>query len=237
MLTPAFWRRYFSVYDKLNELEPYQALMNEIIRQAELHKGESVLDAGAGTGNLAVKLDKLGVNVTGLDYSVEGLALFKEKLPTQDVLEADLTKPLLFKDSTFDKICTNNTIYTLPPASRAQVFKEFYRVLKPGGILVTSNILNPFRPFRIYKEHIRYDLENIGFLKTIGKVLRFVKPTILIFYYNTLIKREHEGGSYQFFEHGEQKNLLKEAGFVDISDDTIVYAGQAVLNRARRPTL
>ena len=223
------------MYDVLNEIEPYKELMLEIRNRLDIHKGDYILDAGAGTGNLAVHLANKGGRVMGLDSSPEGLEIFHKKLPDHKIMVADLTKPLPFGDRTFDKICTNNAVYTLPPDTRPALFREFMRVLKPGGVIVSSNIVSPFKPIRIYIEHIRYEYKKSGALLTMWKVLRFVRPTIMIFYYNRLIKLEHAGGGYRLFESGEQKRMLTEAGFVDVSDDIIVYAGQGLLNYARKP--
>ncbi|OHA78640.1 MAG: hypothetical protein A2V96_02980 [Candidatus Yonathbacteria bacterium RBG_16_43_6] len=228
-----FWRKYFAVYDVLNELRPYQNLLGSVKDNLKIKKGDLVLDAGAGTGNLAIILSNIGAQVVAFDSSKEGLDLYKQKQKDAIVEVGDILKPLPFKDNYFDKICSNNVLYTLPRTSRVAVAKELHRVLKPGGVIVVSNIVEGFSPLKIYFEQVTQDFKNNGIV-SIFKIFKFLIPTIKIFYYNSLIKKENKSGSYDFFKQGEQKALLSQVGFKDISDDHVVYAGQGILNTAQK---
>lgn len=73
-------------------------------------------------------------------------------------------------------------------------------------------------------------LSKHGITKTSLKILALIWPTIKILYYNHLINTENKCGFYDFFKEKEQSNLLMEAGFKKISEDLILYSGQAVLN-------
>src|SRR3989344_4264081 len=90
MLDTRFWKKYFEVYDVLNELEPYRNLLGTFLSQLGDVRGKKILDAGAGTGNLAVLLKNNGGEVVGLDYSGEGLRIFKQKLPNSQTIIHDL---------------------------------------------------------------------------------------------------------------------------------------------------
>jgi hypothetical protein len=59
-------------------------------------------------------------------------------------------------------------------------------------------------------------------------------PTIKIFYYNYLIKKEGLFGGYSFFSDNEQSELLKQSGFINVTKDEIYYSGQAILNTASK---
>ena len=59
-------------------------------------------------------------------------------------------------------------------------------------------------------------------------------PTIKILYYNQLIKKESEKGSYHFFNFNEQKELLEKVGFINISETKLIYADQSVINVASK---
>lgn len=233
MFDDTFWKEYFKVYDMLNELIPYKELLEKIAERLEITSSDLVLDAGSGTGNLAVLLERKGARVVGLDFSKAGVNLHKKKIPNADVRIADLTKPLPFPDAHFDKVCSNNVIYTLPPSKRSDVMKECYRVLKPGGVIVISNIHKKFSPVRIYKNHLSRDFQRDP-LGAMGTTVTLAVPTIKMFLYNRHIQKEHQSGRYDFLDPHEQYELLKNAGFQNISEGEYVYADQAVLHRANK---
>ncbi len=85
-LDTSFWNEYFRLYDILNKVYPYQGLLRSVIAEIDLDGGRIVLDAGAGTGNLAVLIAKTGAQVVGLDLSEIGLEIFKKKLPMSKVV-------------------------------------------------------------------------------------------------------------------------------------------------------
>lgn len=234
MLNGNFWKKYFEVYDILNELIPYKELLQTIVEKLDIKNGEIILDAGAGTGNLAVKIEGVGGRVICLDSSSDGLNLYKKKKPSGEIVVGDLLNELPFKDAYFDKICSNNTIYTLPPEKRQFVFKELYRVLKPGGIIVVSNLVVGFAPSKIYLSHLVSSFKKVGALETVTSIVKFVIPTIKIFYYNYLIKNENNDGNFRFMLPSEQQELLKGSGFVEVSENISIYANQGVLNTAKK---
>lgn len=234
MLNTNFWKKYFRDYDVLNVLIPYQELKNEIIKNLEIKNGEKILDLGSGTGNIAVEIKKLGAEVVGIDFSVEGVKRHKEKDPDAEVLVGDISQELPFQDSAFDKVYSNNGIYTIDPSKRSAIFDEVYRVLKPGGRIVVSNITKDFKPFGIYKDHLKKQVGREGLANTLLLVIKLAPATLRMFYYNFLIKKENKGGSYGFFVAGEQKNLLEKSGFKDISNDIYTYSNQAILNKATK---
>lgn len=229
-----FWTKYFQVYDYLNHLIPYQELLNELINELTPQKGELILDAGAGTGNLAVLLEKLGVGVIALDFSKEALDIYKKKNPQAQVVIHNLEEKLPFPDNYFDKVATNNTIYNIPREKRLDVFKEFYRVLKPEGVIVTSNIHADFKPLVIYLDGVKKQLQKDGLIKTLLLLVKLIIPTIKIFYYNRIIQKIHKVDSQNLFDYNEQEELLRSAGFSNISESRFVYSGQAILNKAKK---
>jgi len=216
----------------LNVLEPYQKLLGAFTDELGDIHGKKILDAGTGTGNLALLLEKRGAKVVGLDFSKEGLEIFKKKLPNNQTIFHDLTKPLPLPNESFDAIVSNNTIYTLPLEIRPTAFREFFRVLKPNGKIVVSNVREGWKPFAIYLTHIRWSIKEKGIIKTIANILRLLIPTLKIFYYNYLIQKENRNRAYSFIKPAEQQKLLQSAGFSNISENHSVYANQAILNSA-----
>ncbi|MFA6322979.1 MAG: methyltransferase domain-containing protein [Candidatus Buchananbacteria bacterium] len=230
MLDKKFWKKYFKSYDVLNVLIPYQQLLDKLIESLDIKKGDLVLDAGAGTGNLSVKLVEKGAKVTALDSIQEGLDMIKIKNSDIKIVKNDLSEPLPFSDNYFDKIVLNNVAYTLSPERRKLIFDEFFRILKPKGKIVVSDVIEGWNPTVIYTNHLSKEFEIIGLWKTLAKVLALIIPTLKIFYYNSKIKKEEVTGNSM--KENEHIDLLKDSGFGSISDNLMVYANQAVLNSA-----
>ncbi len=232
MLTEKFWEKYFQDYDLLNNLIPYSELIEKITNVADPKEGELILDAGSGTGNLSVRLRETRAKVTSFDFSPQGTRLHQQKDPEAVIILGDLTKRLPFKDNSFDKIISNNTLYTISSEKQKMVLLEFYRILRPKGKIILSNIQDGFSPKKIYLEHLKKMRKKHGTLKTIIQVTRLLLPTIRIFYYNYLIRKENRNKNYAFLSAQKQESLLRSAGFQKISKPEYLYAKQAVLNTA-----
>ena len=230
MLDNDFWKKYFKTYDILNKATPYRDLLSDISMALKAHKGQIILDAGSGTGNLSLLIKKTGADVIGLDYSTAGIDLNKAKDPQAKVVHGDLTKKLPFKDNYFDGIVSNNVIYTLDKNLRDQIFSEFYRVIKSKGIIVVSNIHQGFSPAKIFKKHLADSLKNDGFLKTLKDLVVLGSSVVKMFYYNYLIKQEGSGGKFNFMATGEQARLLADSGFHVVGKTKLTYADQAYLD-------
>lgn len=99
-----------------------------------------VLDIGCGTGFFPVLLGKDGYEVTGIDLTKEMIdnanLLIKENAPYPKPVRAVRmdAENLEFADESFDVIITRNLTWTLPHPVDA--YKEWYRVLKKGGVLL-----------------------------------------------------------------------------------------------------
>lgn len=139
----------------------------------------------------------------------------------------DITQSLPFCDNSFDVVFSNNTLYTISQKKRRKVFKEIYRVVKKEGMVVVCNLNDLFDPKKIYFAHIKESVTRYGLWKTVVDLFELVIPTINMFYYNYLIKKENTQGSYAFFKKEEQANSLKEVGFSLLGKTKSCYAGQA----------
>lgn len=232
MLDHKFWKNYFEVYDVLNKVLPYQKLLNDIENKLNVEKNDLILDAGVGTGNLAVRLEKRGAKVIGFDFCKEALDQYKMKSPNAAVIFGNLTQTLPFEDDYFNKIVSNNVLYNLPREKRLQTVKELNRILKKGGVIVLSNAHKNFKPIKIYLQAIRQNINLFGYLSTLKLLIKMSIPTLKMFYYNFIIQKEHKFAKNNLFDYEEQKRILTEAGFTDVSKTEFVYAGQAILNSA-----
>ena len=100
-------------------------------------KGKKVLDVGCGTGRTISDLKKAGANVVGVDPSEEMLKIAKKKFSSVEMFAGEIEN-LPFEDESFDVVVTLFVIAHLKTLDKA--FQEIYRVLKPGGVFIVSNI-------------------------------------------------------------------------------------------------
>lgn len=99
--------------------------------------GKKILDVGAGTGRLAIRLAKFGGEVTALDVSEEMLKKIKNKNSKIKIVIGE-AENLEFEAESFDFVIATFLIVHLKDLPR--FFDEVYRVLKPGGIFLVTNI-------------------------------------------------------------------------------------------------
>ena len=104
----------------------------------------SVLDAGCGTGRVAVELARRGIEVIGVDVDAGMLDKARAKAPDLPWVLADLAR--LDLGRTFDVVVmAGNVMIFLAPGTEAEVVAAAARHLPPGGALVAGFSLEPGR--------------------------------------------------------------------------------------------
>ena len=97
----------------------------------------SVLDAGCGTGRIAIELARRGMDIVGVDLDVRMLDRAREQAPDLDWRLDDLATVDLGR--TFDLILlAGNVMLFLTPGTETQVVHNLARHLAPGGKLVAG---------------------------------------------------------------------------------------------------
>jgi SAM-dependent methyltransferase len=97
----------------------------------------TVLDAGCGTGRVAIELAHRGVDVVGVDLDAGFLASAREKAPALDWREGDLATVDL--GATFDVVLlAGNVMIFVAPGSEGTVLANLARHVAPGGHLVAG---------------------------------------------------------------------------------------------------
>jgi ubiquinone/menaquinone biosynthesis C-methylase UbiE len=102
-------------------------------------KNKKILDVGAGTGRISIPLAQQGAQVTALDVSKNMLTILQAKakrLPIEAVMGD--AEQLSFPDDFFDAVAAAFLIVHLKNPLR--FFDEVYRVLKPNGLFLITNI-------------------------------------------------------------------------------------------------
>lgn len=227
------WNRYMTCYDALEKMSSYKQNIDDISESLSSVAGSDILDAGSGTGNLSILLNKRGAKVVSLDFSRSAIDKHLQKDPCANVLEGSLEEKLPFADHSFDTVCCISVLFTLTQTGCRSALKEFHRVLRPGGRLVTSvaapgkrNSALLLRHFKSIVAGSRPTTERISALLDVPNILR-------VAYYNRLLQKLPDWKGYHRFSELELREYLAEANFQTI-DIGRTYAGQFFLASAHK---
>ena len=137
-----------------NYAEAYAARFREMAERGQDAHGEAtfvtglaeprarMLDAGCGTGRIAVRLSELGYDLVGVDVDATMLAQAQAAAPTLDWRLADLSS--LDLGETFDLVLlAGNTIPLLETGTLAETCHRLAAHLEPAGLLVCGFGLDP----------------------------------------------------------------------------------------------
>ena len=101
-----------------------------------------VLDAGCGTGRVAIRLAELGYGCVGTDVDPAMLRVARERAPAVPWVEADLAEldlPSAGVREPFDLVVAAGNVVPLVAAGTEQrVVTAMARHLRPGGLLVAG---------------------------------------------------------------------------------------------------
>ena len=102
--------------------------------------GESGLDIGTGTGNLAEAISRCGPVMKGIDQSRRMLQVCRRKFP---MMETKLGNALAipYDTGSFDFAASGYVFHLLSPEERCQALAELLRVLKPEGRFAVCALL------------------------------------------------------------------------------------------------
>jgi demethylmenaquinone methyltransferase/2-methoxy-6-polyprenyl-1,4-benzoquinol methylase len=219
------------------EVPPHYDLINSVItwgldrrwrkKAAEeclKHKPQKMLDLCCGTGDLAVtlcRLGKRGVRVLGIDYSPPMLVLARQKALSRggnscaSFIQGDASC-LPFPDASFDSVgisfAFRNLTYKNPLAGKH--LTEVRRVLTAGGRYVIVETSQPESGLirGIFHRYLRWFVRNAGFWISGNKGA-----------YNYLAE-----SAANFYNAGEIKNMLLEAGFQEIFYRPLLFGAAGI---------
>lgn len=119
--------------------------------------GGNVLDAGCGTGRVAIELARRGFEVVGADLDARMLEGARGKAPELSWVLADLAGDDLAASlgrSSFDTVvAAGNVMIFLEPGSEGVVVRNLAGLLKPGGSLIAGFQLDGHFDLADYDRH------------------------------------------------------------------------------------
>lgn len=133
-------KRVWGLVD-FNPIAARNVIVSELlVRAADVHAGERVLDVAAGTGNTALAAARRGARATASDFAPIQL---RTALRRAEVESLELTtevadaQNLPFEDNSFDVVLSTFGAMFAPDQQRAA--DEMLRVCRPGGRIAMAN--------------------------------------------------------------------------------------------------
>jgi demethylmenaquinone methyltransferase/2-methoxy-6-polyprenyl-1,4-benzoquinol methylase len=191
---------------------------SQLIADAGIQSGWTVLDLACGTGDLAFAAAHHGARVVGLDITPLMVELARDKPEATGIawLVGDMTA-LPVQAGRFDLVTTGYGLRNVPDISRA--LAEIHRVLRPGGRVCSLDFDRPERPW-IRGVYLTY-LTIVG--STLGWVLHRDPDT---YRYIPASIRRYPGARGVVA-------LMEQAGFRDVRH-TRVLGGFMAIHTARK---
>ncbi len=212
-----FEEAYLDVYEPRQDDDQTEEEALGAVRATGCEPGAEILDCPCGYGRHSVVLTKAGYRVTGADRSRALLAEAKRRAEGLDLelVEADY-RELPFPDGRFDAVLNLFTsIGYVGREGDTQAFREFRRVLRPGGRLVVET-MHRDRLVRIFQAR-RWERLPDGYLIEEGSF-----DQVSSVYENTLLHLPDDGERKEYpysircYTATELVEMLREAGFEDM---------------------
>ena len=142
------WESYAMSYDRVLPNFPfYQEVVERHCNAVDGPDIQNVLDIGAGTGNVTIKLLGVGRHVTAVDLSRAMLEKLRRKVAEPQrmrltIVEQNAERLPQWDDDTFDAVTALLAFYDMTAPTRA--LNEAVRVLKPGGTMIVTEPKSTF---------------------------------------------------------------------------------------------
>lgn len=183
-------KMYYSHRDvtKFNsELEKFAKLLPE---------NAHILDVGCGAGiPTAEFLTKKNIMVTGIDISDTMLDLARENVPQANFINMDAHE-LEFPPNTFNGLISVYTLFHIPRKDHPKIIRNFYDVLKPGGILLINSGVSESEGVSTF-----FGVPMFWSNYTPDKLLELVKDARFTIIFEEVLQR---GGEYQYWIFGRK---------------------------------
>ncbi|MDD5454943.1 MAG: methyltransferase domain-containing protein [Candidatus Ratteibacteria bacterium] len=218
-ITKTWFKNWSNEYDNtLGKVKRHHKLLETVVKESKVKRGDKVLDIGCGTGLLTLKfLQKAACSVTAIDNSKDMLMLFKDKIKKLHLKDKITYKfedaaSIRFAKNSFDIVASTVTLHHLK--NKYPTIKKIREILKPGGRFILGDI----------------DMDTTGKLtdtKRLLRILGYLKDELVLALSEggvETFKRMYDNGKKHILNDGEYcisfkqwKALCKKAGFSKIT--------------------
>ncbi|MFU2127234.1 class I SAM-dependent methyltransferase [Gallibacterium anatis] len=118
-----------------------------LIANGDFNKDKKVLEVACNMGTTAISLaERFGCHIEGVDLDEQALAkaqknISEAKLDNLIHVQRANAMKLPFADSSFDIVINEAMLTMLPLEAKRKAVTEYFRVLKPGGFLLTHDVM------------------------------------------------------------------------------------------------
>lgn len=213
-----------SSYDSLTLDVDYDAIVDfyMCLLKRENVAPRSAVDLACGTGSVAIRLAKLGMQVTAVDLSEEMLCIASQKAQGMENAPTFVCQPLqkLYLPRAVDlAVCALDSMdYITDPEDCRQAIHRVYKALNPGGCFIFD--VNTAEKLRAMDGQVFLDENEDTFCVWRGE---FDEKTNILSYGMDIFQRQGNLWHRSFEEHLEYAYTanqltawLKEAGFTKI---------------------
>lgn len=182
----------------------------------------SCLDVCTGTGEMALLLKELspGAEITAVDMNERMLSAARKKAAGIRFIRGEAAR-LPFPDGSFDALTAAFAARNLDcEGELAEIFREFRRVLKPGGVFVNLETSQPRNPVikRLFHLYVRIMTALAGvFVPEERQAYAFLSDTVRSFY-----------------GPDELTRILSDAGFTEVEAIPLNFSSIAVHRAVKR---
>ena len=137
-----FWDKIADKYSKQPIVDETSYQKKLQITQEYFKPEMEVLEFGCGTGSTAIIHAPYVKHIKAIDFSSEMIEIAKGKIEEGDInnitFEQLTIEELEVEESSYDAVLGLNILHLLE--NKEQIIAKVYKILKPGGIFVTSTV-------------------------------------------------------------------------------------------------
>ena len=118
-----------------------------LLEKGNIKADSKVLEVACNMGTTLIHIaKKYGCDIVGVDLDEKAVEKAKKKVKDNDLedkvkfMEGDAFK-LPFEDESFDVVVNEAMLTMLLGDKKERALKEYYRVLKPGGVVLTQDVV------------------------------------------------------------------------------------------------